>query len=95
MKNNSFLHLFRWLLEHAELIEEYNSTAEELKKHYLEEADVPEFIVNHKTINSKIGSFLFIIYGNSLEKSEDKPKRYNIKYSAKPVRPVLIGDYYE
>ena len=95
MNNNSFLHLIRWLLEHTELIEEIDSSAEELKEAYLKEADVPEFIVNHRTLNSKIGSFLFIIYGSSLEKSEDRPIRYNIRYSAKPVRPVLIGDLYE
>lgn len=93
MKNNSYLHLLIWLLEHTELTEELNASGNELKEHYLKE-DVPE-VVNLKVINSKIGSFLFIIYGTSLKKSEDNPRQYNIKYSDKPVRTVLIGGYYE
>ena len=92
---NSYLPLIKWLLEHTELKEELDSSAEELKQAYLKEADVPEIIANHRNINSKIGTFLYIIYGSSLEKSEDRPIRYNITYSAKPVRTVLIGDIYE
>lgn len=95
MNNNSYLHLLIWLLEHTELAEEINNSAEELKKHYLTSKEVPEVISNLRNINSKIGSFLFIIYGTDLKKSEDKPVKYNVKYSANAVRRVLVGGIYE
>lgn len=71
---NSYLHLIKWLIEHTELTEELTISAEELKQHYLKN-NVPEFISNNRNLNSKIGSFLYIIYGTDLAKSEDRPKK--------------------
>lgn len=91
MLNNSFLHLLAWLIEHTELTEEISDSAEELKKHYLEsEEDVPEIVLFNKRLNSKIGSFLWLIYGTDLKKQFERPVKYNVKYSASKVKTVSI-----
>ena len=95
MLNNGYLHLITWLIEHTELSEEVETTTEELKTAYLKEADVPEFILTNNRISSKIGSFLFMIYGTSLSRSRKRHNLktctfYNVRYSASKVRTVSI-----
>lgn len=97
MLNNGYLHLITWLIEHTELVEDVETTTEELKTAYLNEADVPEFILNHNRISSKIGSFLFMIYGSSLircrKRHGAKPCTfYNVRCSVSKVRTVAISE---
>ena len=93
MKSNSFLHLLTWLIEHTEITEDIEASAEELKTHYLtEENNVPELVLANQRLNSKIGSFLWIIYGTALIKQFERPVKYNVKYVSSKVRTVAISD---